>query len=205
MDGPAPAVSPRAFHRLGEVARLLRVAPSAVRYWQQEFHPHVHPARTRSGQNVYSNRDLAVLMRIRALLHDERLSIRDARERLRAELAANDGEPVMPDTGFQTELDLAPGPLPLPFATPATAATVPPAAVPAASAEVLVSPPSPTAADAERLARLGDALAEATAERDRLHAALAQALRDRDAMRERHHALVAELARAVRELARDAD
>jgi len=205
MDGPAPAASPRAFHRLGEVARLLRVAPSAVRYWQQEFHPHVHPARTRSGQNVYSNRDLAVLMRIRTLLHDERLSIKDARERLRAELAANDGEPVMPDTGFQTELDLAPGPLPLPFAAPSTTATVPHPAVPSTIAEVPVAPPSPTAADAERLERLGDALAEATAERDRLHAELAQALRDRDAMRERHRALVAELARAVHELARDAD
>jgi len=190
MDGPAPTNPPRAYYRLGEVARMLRVAPSAVRYWQQEFHPHVHPARTRSGQNVYSRRDVAVLARIRALVHEERLSIKDARERLRAELAANDGEPVMADIGIQAEMDFSPR-----NATPRTDVASPPE--PAADAA-----PSP---DADRLQALEEALATAHDERDRLQAALDVARRQADDARTRQHTLVSTLARAIRELSRDID
>lgn len=112
MDGPATPGPRSAYHRLGDVARLLRVAPSAIRYWQQEFHPHVHPSRTRSGQNVYSNRDVAVLGRIRQLVHDQGLSIRDAREVLRLELAERQGLPMIPDDACQAEMDFASPPPP---------------------------------------------------------------------------------------------
>jgi DNA-binding transcriptional MerR regulator len=194
MDGPAPANPKRAFHRLGDVARMLRVAPSAVRYWQQEFFPHVHPARTRSGQNVYSTRDVAVLARIRMLVHDERLSIKDARERLRAELAANDGEPMMTDTGFQTELDFAP-------------ANAPDDAPRDTNATPSIPGTTGTTDGASRALGVPDAgaLADLAAERDRLRQELAAQRQALQALQERHETLLDRMADAIRELARSID
>ena len=191
MDGPAPANPKRAYHRLGDVARMLRVAPSTVRYWQQEFFPHVHPARTRSGQNVYSTRDVAVLARIRMLVHDERLSIKDARDRLRAELAANDGEPMMTDAGFQTELDFAPTDKGI--HPPRDLPPSPPAPVAAASGDGPHRPSMPP--DAVPLAELA-------AERDRLRTELAAQRRALQALQERHEALLDRMTAAIHELAR---
>lgn len=191
MDGPAPAKPKPAFHRLGEVARMLRVAPSAVRYWQQEFSPHVHPARTRSGQNVYSTRDVAVLSRIRTLVHEDRLSIKDARERLRAELAANHGEPMMPDAGFQTEMDFAP--MDGAVAPPTDVAAHRPAPLAAASRDVPVRPSATP--DAEHAAGLA-------AERDRLRNELAAQRRALQALQARHETLLDRMSAAIRDLVR---
>lgn len=170
MDGPATPDRRPAYHRLGEVARLLRVAPSAIRYWQQEFHPHVHPSRTRSGQNVYSNRDVAVLGRIRQLVHDQGLSIRDAREALRVELADNQGVPAMADNGLQAEMDF--------------------------TGQVLArAAPAPGRDDA-----MDQALADALAERDALARELDSARRIHRTLQQRHTQTLDALSRAIREI-----
>lgn len=96
IDRPIPD---RPFFKIGEVAQILGVAPSAVRYWQHEFWPHVHPAKTRTQQHVFSKRDVTVLAIIRTLVHDEGNSIRDARERLAALLAEHDGDVAFVDVG----------------------------------------------------------------------------------------------------------
>jgi DNA-binding transcriptional MerR regulator len=93
------------FFRIGEVARILGVAPSAIRYWQREFQTHIHPVKTRSGQHVFSRRDVAIIAHVRSFVHDDNLSIREAREHLRTCLEQQGGEPTMP-TVDQGELDL---------------------------------------------------------------------------------------------------
>lgn len=93
MDVPTHRPIPdREYFRIGEVAELLGVPPSAVRFWREQFAVHVRPQRTRSQQWVFSRRDLSVLALVRFLLHDRKLSIRDARARLAELLAEHDGD-----------------------------------------------------------------------------------------------------------------
>ena len=56
-------------YRIGEAARLLDLEGYVLRYWETEF-AQLRPGRTPKGQRVYSEADLALLRRIRELLHE---------------------------------------------------------------------------------------------------------------------------------------
>ena len=71
--------------RIGEVAATLGVKPHVIRFWEGEFKRWVRPERSRSGQRVYSRRDVERLTQIRELLWVERYTIRGARRRMAAE------------------------------------------------------------------------------------------------------------------------
>jgi DNA-binding transcriptional MerR regulator len=78
-----PLVLPdKLFFRIGEAAGLVGVKPHVVRYWETEFRA-VRPAKSRTGQRIYSRRDIEVLALIRELLHDRRYTIDGARKVLR--------------------------------------------------------------------------------------------------------------------------
>jgi len=74
-------------YRIGQAAEKLGLAPSVLRYWESEF-PQLEPVRTRKGQRLYTDEHLALVERIRAMLHGEGLTIEGARRRLEQELAA---------------------------------------------------------------------------------------------------------------------
>jgi len=93
MDVPTQRPVPdREFFRIGEIADLLGVPPSAVRFWKEQFASHVRPRKTQSLQHVFSRRDLSVLALVRHLSHDLRLSMRDTKDRLSELLAEHDGD-----------------------------------------------------------------------------------------------------------------
>jgi DNA-binding transcriptional MerR regulator len=78
-----PLVLPdKLFFRIGEAAGILGVKPHVIRYWETEFRS-IRPAKSRTGQRVYSRRDLEVLALVRHLLHDRRFTIDGARKLLR--------------------------------------------------------------------------------------------------------------------------
>jgi DNA-binding transcriptional MerR regulator/quercetin dioxygenase-like cupin family protein len=68
----AEGTAPSAPRRIGEVARLVGVSPSALRVWERQGL--VHPRRTDAGYRVYSNEDLRLLRRVRELRRDDRLN-----------------------------------------------------------------------------------------------------------------------------------
>lgn len=65
-------------YRIGEAADLLNLKAYVLRFWETEF-PQLEPIRTEKGQRLYTERDLAVLRRIRHLLHERGLTIEGAR------------------------------------------------------------------------------------------------------------------------------
>ncbi len=83
-------------YRIGEAAALLNLKTYVLRFWEMEF-PQIAPDRTEKGQRLYSEKDVAVLRRIRYLLHERGLTIEGARRILREEEAkgglAADAEP----------------------------------------------------------------------------------------------------------------
>jgi DNA-binding transcriptional MerR regulator len=79
-------------YRIGEAATKLNLKSYVLRFWETEF-PQIAPVRTEKGQRLYTESDLAVLGRIRYLLHERGLTIDGARRLLREETAK--GLPVM--------------------------------------------------------------------------------------------------------------
>ncbi len=81
-------------YRIGEAASLLNLKTYVLRFWETEF-PQLVPLRTEKGQRLYTEADLALLRRIRFLLHERGLTIEGAR-RMLAERGAPPGT-GMPD------------------------------------------------------------------------------------------------------------
>lgn len=73
-------------YRIGEAATKLNLKSYVLRFWETEF-PQIAPIRTEKGQRLYRESDLAVLGRIRYLLHERGLTIDGARRLLREEAA----------------------------------------------------------------------------------------------------------------------
>jgi DNA-binding transcriptional MerR regulator len=71
------------YYRIGEVAQIVGVETHVLRYWESEF-PSIRPQKSRSGQRVYSRKDVTKLLRVKELLYTERFTIEGARQRLRS-------------------------------------------------------------------------------------------------------------------------
>lgn len=85
------------FYKIGEACKVLDIQPYVLRYWETEF-PALAPTKSRSGQRVYSEKELAIIRRIKQLLYDEGYTIAGAKKKLEAELA-EDGEPAWEGEG----------------------------------------------------------------------------------------------------------
>lgn len=67
------------YYKIGEAATLLNLKSYVLRFWETEF-PDIVPLRTEKGQRLYTREHLALLQRIRYLLHDRGLTIDGARK-----------------------------------------------------------------------------------------------------------------------------
>lgn len=61
-------------YRTGEVERLLGLGEHVLRYWEREL-PILSPARSHFGQRVWSEADIALLLRVRHLVKDRGLGL----------------------------------------------------------------------------------------------------------------------------------
>ena len=95
------------FYKIGEACKVLDIQPYVLRYWETEF-PALAPSKSRSGQRVYSEKELAIIRRIKQLLYDEGYTIAGAKKKLEGELA-DDGEPAWAGEGEGGESEAAAG------------------------------------------------------------------------------------------------
>lgn len=78
-------------YRIGEAADLLKLKTYVLRFWESEF-PQLQPVRTAKGQRLYSEENIALLRRIRYLLHEKGMTIDGARR----VLAGGEESPATP-------------------------------------------------------------------------------------------------------------
>ncbi len=81
MPDDVPAIPLKLYYRIGEVAGIVGVEPHVIRYWETEFRS-IRPQKSRSGQRVYSRRDVDKLIRVRDLLYSQGFTIAGARKKL---------------------------------------------------------------------------------------------------------------------------
>jgi DNA-binding transcriptional MerR regulator len=91
-----------ALRTIGEVADLLGIRQHVLRYWEDQF-PILRPLKRAGGRRYYRPDDVALLMRIDRLVHQQGYTLRGAR----LALAGNGGEGAEPAAGSST-----PGPFP---------------------------------------------------------------------------------------------
>ena len=78
MAGPVPD---KLFFRIGEVAALTGIPPYVLRYWESEFKL-LRPRKNHAGQRVYRKQDIELVLRIKRLLYEDRLTLEGAKKRL---------------------------------------------------------------------------------------------------------------------------
>jgi DNA-binding transcriptional MerR regulator len=70
------------FFRIGEASKIIGVEPYVLRYWEKEF-PQLKPKRADSKHRTYEQKDIELLLQIKKLLYEERMTIQGARKKLR--------------------------------------------------------------------------------------------------------------------------
>ena len=68
------------YYRIGEVARLLNVRTSLLRFWETQF-PELNPKKTRTGQRLYSSGEVELCRRIQHELKDTGMTIKGLRKK----------------------------------------------------------------------------------------------------------------------------
>jgi len=81
------SIPDKLFFRIGEVAELTGVPPYVLRYWESEFKL-LRPRKNHAGQRVYRKHEVQLVLRIKTLLYEDRLTLEGAKKRLQLEARA---------------------------------------------------------------------------------------------------------------------
>lgn len=69
------------FFSIGDVCELTELKPHVLRYWESQFKG-LSPVKNRSGNRVYSRREVEMVMLVKHLLYTEKYTIDGARQKL---------------------------------------------------------------------------------------------------------------------------
>lgn len=96
-DGDRSGKSPEAYRTIGEVSDMLGVAQHVLRFWESRF-SQIRPVKRAGNRRYYRPDDVALIRRIRQLLHDEGYSIRGVQKLLKEQgvKAVMEGEGTAP-------------------------------------------------------------------------------------------------------------
>ncbi len=96
----------KTYYRIGEVARITKVKPYVLRFWETEFKM-MAPPKSRSKQRMYRRKDIETVLSIKELLYERGFTIKGARRRLseRAREERDDTSPAARLRQVRTELE----------------------------------------------------------------------------------------------------
>ncbi len=103
--------SPDAFRTISEVAEVLQTPAHVLRFWESRF-PQIRPVKRAGGRRYYRPADVALLLGIKHLLHNEGMTIRGVQKILREQgvrhVAGLSGQEIADDAGSaEAELEAA--------------------------------------------------------------------------------------------------
>jgi len=71
----------REFFSIGDVCELTELKPHVLRYWESQFRV-LSPAKNRSGNRVYTRREVEFVQLIKHLLYTEKYTIEGAKQKI---------------------------------------------------------------------------------------------------------------------------
>lgn len=78
----APQIPDKLYFRIGEVSRLVGVAPYVLRFWETEFSA-LSPKKSGHSHRLYRHKDVELFLEIKHLLYEKRFTIEGARKSLK--------------------------------------------------------------------------------------------------------------------------
>lgn len=104
------------YYSISEVSRIAELEQYVLRYWETEFE-HLRPAKNLSGNRIYTNKDIKLILYIKKLLREEKYTIEGAKKliknySMKEEDQGNNKEPgsshktIKPSTSSSSELSL---------------------------------------------------------------------------------------------------
>jgi DNA-binding transcriptional MerR regulator len=76
-----PTIPDRLYFKIGDVARILKVEPYVLRFWESQF-PQLKPNKSGTGQRLYRKRDVEIAVEIKRLVYGEGYTLSGARQAL---------------------------------------------------------------------------------------------------------------------------
>lgn len=76
---PAQPRAGKLYYSIGEVAIMLDVKPSLIRFWEQEF-PHIRPKTNKKGDRRYQKHDIEAIRLIHHLVKEKGYTLAGAKE-----------------------------------------------------------------------------------------------------------------------------
>ena len=70
------------YYSIGEVSDITGLKQYVLRYWETEF-PHLKPSKNSAGNRIYRQNDIDNLLEIKKLLHEEKFTIKGAKQYLK--------------------------------------------------------------------------------------------------------------------------
>lgn len=70
------------YYSIGEVASMLEVKPSLIRFWESEF-PQLKPRKNRKGNRIYTEKEIDQLKQIYYLVKVRKYTLKGAKEKLK--------------------------------------------------------------------------------------------------------------------------
>jgi DNA-binding transcriptional MerR regulator len=84
MDEQQTNIPVKKYHKIGEVAKMLDVPASTLRFWEKEFRQ-IKPMKSKKGDRIYSLKDIEILREIKYLTHDKGIKISKASKKIKKE------------------------------------------------------------------------------------------------------------------------
>jgi DNA-binding transcriptional MerR regulator len=83
-------------YRLDEICRIAKVPAKTIESWEKEFY-FLRAGRTASGKKIFREKDLEIVIRLKALLETEKLTLAGAKRRIEEEFCIKTPSPVHPE------------------------------------------------------------------------------------------------------------
>jgi len=74
-------VPDKLYYKIGEVAQLVGVRTSVLRFWETEF-VFLKPEKSSTGQRLYTQKEVALIQEVKRLLYTEKYTIEGVKKRV---------------------------------------------------------------------------------------------------------------------------
>ncbi|BAI80661.1 transcriptional regulator, MerR family [Deferribacter desulfuricans SSM1] len=73
--------SDKLYYKISEVCKITGLKPSVLRFWEKEF-KQLRPSKIGSSHRLYTKKHIDLILQIKSLLYEEKLTIEGAKKRL---------------------------------------------------------------------------------------------------------------------------
>lgn len=84
----------KTYFKIGEVASLVDIKTSVLRYWETEF-SFLNPEKSSSGQRLYTRQNIETVRQIKQLLYQEKYTIEGVRKKLSPRKSSSIKDPLV--------------------------------------------------------------------------------------------------------------